>query len=93
MLTEGTENVTELHSYSISHLLCLAHKSKREKNIKTKTFVPHYKVIQNKMRKLYLTHEEEDCMVFTQRFDLVLANKVYKKPNLSFKLTIFISIF
>lgn len=45
------------------------------------------------MRKLYLTHEEEECMVFTQRFDLILANKVYKKTNFSFKLTIFIFIF
>lgn len=41
MLTERTENVTERQNYSISHLLGLAHKSKREKNIKTKTFVPY----------------------------------------------------
>lgn len=84
MLTERTDNVIERQNYSITHLLGLAYKSKRKKNIETKTFVPHYKVVQNKMRKLYLTCEEEECMVFTQRLDLILANKVYKKPNLSF---------
>lgn len=33
------------------------------------------------MRKFYLTHEEEECMEFTPRLDLILANKVYKKQN------------